>query len=271
MEDSDIVRQYYDQNARTEWERLCLGGRMRPEFVLSARMLEGYIRPGDRVLDLGGGPGRYSLHLAQMGARVTLADLSPANVALALELARERGLPLRALTVNALDLSPLAGQVFDHVLCMGPLYHLLEAGQQRQCVANCLAALRPGGTLFASFIGGFAGVIYALKEQPEWVTMEALAEVEYKAAVVAGRGYGGDAFTRACFVWPHEIEALMAGFPLEKLHLMGCEGILAPNEVLILEQPEAVYAAWLQLAWQLAERPELLSYSEHLMYVGRKA
>lgn len=46
------------------WERL----EKHPfEFRLTSWMLEKHIKPGDRVLDVGGGPGRYAIHFAKMG------------------------------------------------------------------------------------------------------------------------------------------------------------------------------------------------------------
>ena len=44
-------------------------------------MMDKYIRPGDRILDIGGGPGRYAIRFAQRGCAVTLVDLSPGNIA----------------------------------------------------------------------------------------------------------------------------------------------------------------------------------------------
>jgi len=35
-------------------------------------------------------------------------------------------------------------------------------------------------------------------------------------------------------------------------------------------QPEPIVTAWLDMAEKLAEREDLLSWAEHLMYVGRK-
>ena len=58
----EAVRGYYDENARLEWERL----EKHPfEFRLTTGMMERYIRPGNSVLDIGGGPGRYSIHFAK--------------------------------------------------------------------------------------------------------------------------------------------------------------------------------------------------------------
>jgi len=45
---------------------------------------------------------------------------------------------------------------------------------------------------------------------------------------------------------------------------------LAPNEPNILCQPEEVVNKWLNLAEEVCEREDLLSFSEHLMYIGKK-
>ena len=52
------VRQFYNQDPMLEWGRL---DRHPFEEIITRHYLERYIKPGDRVLDLGGGPGRYSL------------------------------------------------------------------------------------------------------------------------------------------------------------------------------------------------------------------
>jgi hypothetical protein len=60
-ENIKIVQDFYNANSLGEWNRIA----GRPEFLLTCRMLDRYIKPGDRVLDIGGGPGRYSLYLAE--------------------------------------------------------------------------------------------------------------------------------------------------------------------------------------------------------------
>ena len=92
MDSLDIVKKFYDETVNNEWERL---DRHKVEFELSKRYMNRYIKPNDKVLDLGGGPGKYSLYLAERGCDVTLADLSPKNVDFALKKAKELGLPLK--------------------------------------------------------------------------------------------------------------------------------------------------------------------------------
>lgn len=47
---------------------------------------------------------------------------------------------------NALDLEAFPDAAFDAVLLMGPMYHLLEAGEGAQALAEAHRVLRPGGT-----------------------------------------------------------------------------------------------------------------------------
>lgn len=266
MDTTDIIRSYYDAEVETEWERIA----GRPEFLLTCRYLSRYIRPGHRVLDIGGGPGRYSLWLAQQGCDVTLLDLSPENVRFAQKKAAQEGLALTALTGDARRADAAVEGTFDCVLLMGPLYHLLEEGDRVQAVEAALRRLKPGGVFFASFINLFAGMIFAMKFDPTLLISENAAEQSYHQCVLEDRSYAGEAFTRAFFIRQEAVVPFMAQFPLEKLHLFGQEGITSPCEGNIMTQPKEVVEAWLDAAEQLAERPDLLSWAEHLMYVGRR-
>ena len=117
--DREAVRAFYNEHAEGEWNRI--GGR--PEFLLTCRFFDKLIPEGSRVADIGGGPGRYSLHLARRGCRVTLCDLSEENVRLAKERAEEEKLCITAVAGDALETKTLPGAPFDAVLLMGPLYH----------------------------------------------------------------------------------------------------------------------------------------------------
>ena len=259
-----IVRDYYDENAEAEWNRIA----GRPEFILTCRYIDRYARKGQRVLDVGGGPGRYSLYLAEKGCDVTLLDLSGANVRFAREQAQNQGLPLNAVEGDARLAHTLVDGLFDHVLLMGPMYHLLEEAERIQAVDACLRVLKPGGCLFVSFINMFAGVIYAMKYDPACI-FDAKDEAFYQSMLL-NQSNGGDGFTKSFFIAQHEVLPFMARFPLEKLHFFGQEGIMSPCEQNLMSQPLELVSAWLDLAEKLSEREDLLSWSEHLMYVGRK-
>ncbi len=50
-----------------------------------------FLQPGLKVLDAGGGYGRYSIPLAERGCQVTHLDLSPRMIEEAKKLAGDRG------------------------------------------------------------------------------------------------------------------------------------------------------------------------------------
>ena len=263
-----VVKEFYDKSALDEWERL----NAHPiEFILTTYMMEKYIKPGDTILDIGGGPGRYSIHFAKMGCDTTLVDLSEGNIALAKQKAQEAGVSLRAQAANCLDLDTLGLGQYDHVFLMGPLYHLIDESQRVRAVELALKHAKPGGNLYASFIMTFAGIIYDLKT-PDFICQDCAdpSSAPLITAVETGTNYSGKAFTNACFMAQGLIEPFMSQFGMDKLHLFGQEGILAPNEKDVLARDEAERACWIDLAKRFLERPELLAYSEHAMYIGRK-
>ena len=265
-ETTEIIRDYYNKMVEVEWNRIA----GRPEFLLTCRFIDRYARPGDRVLDIGGGPGRYSLYLAEKGCDVTLFDLSDENVRFAVEQAKARNVKLNAVAGDARMVDQNFTEQFDHILLMGPMYHLLEESDRVRAVEAALRLLKPGGVIFISFINLFAGMIYEMKIDPQLVISTDQDHLDYMKSFLANESYAGDAFTKAFFMKQDEIVSFMSRFPLEKLHLIGQESITSPCESNIMSLPKEMVTLWLDLCEKICEREDLLSWSEHLMYIGRK-
>lgn len=264
----DAVRDFYDSDPQMEWDRL---ERQPFEFELTTYMMDKYIRPGDSVLDIGGGPGRYSIHYAQKGCAVTLAELSGGNVEFAKAKAKEKGVSLAAHAVNCLELDSLGLPQFDHVFLMGPLYHLQKEADRVKAVEAALRHLKPGGKLYVSFIQIFSGLIYDLQHGGHIVqdvgnpAVNSLIE-----QVELGGDYSGSGFTAVYFYHPRNILPFMERFPLTKLHLFPQEGFLAPNKLQLMERGAEEIRQWTEVAKEYLEVPELLSWGEHIMYIGEK-
>ena len=263
-ENIKIVQDFYDANPLGEFNRIA----NRPEFLLTCRMLDRYIRPGDKILDIGGGPGRYSLYLAEKGCDVTLFDLSPENIKFAGEKSAELNLTIKTITGDAREADKLTCEKFDNILLMGPMYHLLEENDRITAVNAALNLLKPNGIIFVSFINTLAGFIYYMKFQPDCVQWE--NEKDFIDKTVERKSFDADAFTKAFFIDHGDILPFMSQFSLEKLHLFGQESITSPCENNIMSQPKEIIDLWFDLCERIWEREDLLSWSEHLMYVGRK-
>lgn len=263
----EIVKNFYDDNTEQEWTRL----KRRPiEFSIAKRYISRFIKPGDKVLDMGGGPGRYTLWLAEMGCKVTLADLSSENVKFAKQRARELGLSIRAYQLDARNPGKLKGEQFDHVLLFGPLYHLLEERDREKTVRACLDMLRTDGTLFCTFISSYTSILYYLKNEPHKVLEDSDFMKNRLNRFLADQSFCGQTFTQVYYSKQEEARKFMERFPLQKLHFLGMEGILAPFEIMTNEQPDDVVNAWIDIAEQVCEREDLISWSEHFLYIGKK-
>lgn len=97
-----------------------------------------------RVLDVGCGTGEHALMAASLGLDATGVDASDTAIAIARRKADERGLPVRFISWDALDLADL-GESFDTVLDSG-LFHVLEDHDRPRFVEALRASMPVGAT-----------------------------------------------------------------------------------------------------------------------------
>jgi S-adenosylmethionine-dependent methyltransferase len=264
----DLVRGYYDKRADDEWQR---HDRHRMEFAVSKRLLSDHLPPRGRLLDCGGGPGRYAIWLASQGFDVTLFDLSRACLDKAGAEAQLQSLHLQYELGTATDLSRFQDASFDAVLLMGPLYHLRQIEERRLALMEAARVLRPGGMVAAAFITRVAPLRYVAKEQPETVLelYDAMLNVTRQGFDESFPAPDYDHF-HAYFAHPGEIEPLLDEAGLSVKGLFAVEGFVGTLDEAMnaLEGPE--WEAWVDLNYRLASEATLLSAADHVLAFARK-
>ena len=263
------VERFYDQNPEYEWERL---ERHRTEFAVTMRALEDYLpKPPAKILDVGGGPGRYAIALTQRGYEVTLFDLSRACLELARKKAEEAGAKLAGYEHgDARDLSRFEDESFDAVLLLGPLYHLLEEGDRRRAIREARRVLRPGELIFAAFITRYGPIRRIAKHEPQRI-LEDRERLEQLLTSGAVRPRPGGRFTDAYRSHPSEVRPLMETEGFKTLDLIACEGVISLLEEKVNELSGKLWEAWVELNYRLGRDPSLHGAAEHLLYVGRRS
>lgn len=266
-EKTQEVREHYNLDPKKEWDRLKI--KHPHEKYITIHVMDRYIKPGDKILDIGGGPGHYSIHYAGQGHDVTLLDLSDENVRFAKKKARQYGVKMQALQGDAMDLSAFPDASFDVVFLMGPLYHLMEEESRRKAILEAKRVLKPGGYLFSSFILMFGGVIWGLREMPETILFpeeQALFDVAAKGESLAFK-----AFTYSNMATVSEAKELLASIPgLQTVTVFGQESILAAYKNTLKASTKKVRQAWYDYALRYCEKEDYLTHSEHLMIVSKK-
>jgi len=265
MDSVENVRQFYDGFVEDEWHRL---ERHKVEYELTRRYICRFIKPNDKVLDLGGGPGRYSLYLSQLGCDVTLADLSQNNVDFALNKAKEVGLPLSGICADSRDLSDITDEQYDHVLCMGPMYHLKDEQDRAKTITECLKKLKPNGTLFVAFVSSYSLAWDCLIKKPSLILND--ARKSQLNVLSQDVDFTGQGWSENYFIRPKDVLPFFRQFAIEKVHLVNCESFLFLREPELLGESPEVVSAWLDLAEQVCEREEFLNLAAHILYIGRK-
>ncbi len=199
-------------------------------FLIDALGLE----PGDRVLDVGCGPGRHSLALASAGLEVVGVDISAEFVELAMAAAVEADVSDSVRFVRAdarrLTLADVGDEPFDAAisLCQGAFG--LAGGPGAETVAGreldepilaaMAATLRPGGQLAVSAFSAY----FQLRYLEERDTFDADAGVNHEHTAlrdVDGAERPAELWT-TCFT-PRELRLLARCVGLEDLQVFGVE------------------------------------------------
>jgi ubiquinone/menaquinone biosynthesis C-methylase UbiE len=264
------VERYYDLSSANEWARL---ERNRTEYAVTLRALKDYLPPPPaRVLDCGGGPGRYAIELTRQGYAVTLFDLSRINLSFARTQAHAASVSLAGYEHGtATDLSRFPNDSFNVVLLQGPLYHLLIDSEREAALRETYRVVKPGGVMIAAFITRYAFLRYISNEKPEDLHQRA-AEIEtFWQTGVLPTPLTSDGGFVAHLVFPADVRPLVESAGFNVRALLGVEGLstLIDDKVNAL-QGEA-WEAWVEMNYRAAADSSLHGASDHLLCVAEKA
>lgn len=101
------------------------------------------LQAGQRVLDLGCGPGLYANRFAQLGLQVTGVDYSERSIKYARSAAEQLGLAIEFRYQDYLTLAEKP--IFDAALLIYGEYCVFNPDQRCRLLANIMQALKPGG------------------------------------------------------------------------------------------------------------------------------
>jgi SAM-dependent methyltransferase len=262
--DETALHDYYEKGG--ERDRLS-----RPFGVLELErtkeiLLRHLPAPPAVVADVGGGPGRYALWLAERGHQVQHCDL----VALHVEQLQEdaAGLPVTSKVADARSLD-LADASVDAVLLLGPIYHLRQRDDRLRALGEARRVVRPGGPVFVAAISRWAPRLDGELRLRLYERYESLREETRK---VERTGWlpplAQGSFTGYCHR-PQQLRAELRAAGLEVVDLVGVEGPAFLLHDLADRLGDPLDRTVVLDAARTFERvPELLGIGPHLLATG---
>ncbi len=253
-DDTALVQEIYRRFE--EDTRLTKSKAAQVEFLTTVTYIEQYLKPGDQILDIGAGTGRYSLYFAGKGFRVSALELADSNIAaFRAKLTGEQ--PVDLAQGNALDLSRYADNTFDAVLLLGPLYHLHSDADKLQCIAEAKRVCRPGGKIFFAFITNDIVILTMQQAHPDYL--------------LAG-DYNKETFRLDDFPFVfHTVQRcrdLLNRGGIRICREIASDGVSELLGDLINGMDDATYRQYLRYHFYTCEKPEHLGMSNHLLFIG---
>jgi ubiquinone/menaquinone biosynthesis C-methylase UbiE len=145
--DPDWVRSFYDQYGEQEWARWDISPVERIKLEVHLHYVRKYLKAGDRVLEMGAGPGRFTQELARITKRIVVADISPVQLGLNRKNALEMHFSESVeswVECDMCDLACFTEGEFDAVVCYGgPLSYVFD--EREVAIGELLRVTKPGG------------------------------------------------------------------------------------------------------------------------------
>ena len=266
MKDNQYLIDYYsnyDEDGRLDSRHNSV------EFLTTMRYIERYLKPGDKIIEIGAATGRYSHYLARKGYSVDAVELVEHNI----EVFKKNTQPEEKVTItqgNAMDLSGFADNTYDITLILGPLYHLYNQEDKRKALGEAIRVTKPGGVIFAAHIISDACVLHTGFMTGKIDVAEYIEKGLIDPHMFATRSEPKLLFE---LVRKENIDELISTLPINRLHYVATDGYAGYVESMrdaLAAMDEATFELYLQYHFATCEREDLAGATTHSLDILRK-
>lgn len=234
------------------------------EFITTTSYIDKYLKPGDKILEVGAGTGAYSLYYANKGYQVDAIELVQANVN-TMKMKITDKMNINAIQGNALDLSNYNDNTFDITLVLGPLYHLFDQNEVNKAIEEAIRVTKKGGKIY------FAFILFDLTMLTWGFQLKNIYE-NYGDNKQVSKKFTPNNDENLIFNmrYINEIKDIMNNFKVKKLHYVATDGIgrVIRNDIENMTDEE--YKLYVDYHLSICEREDLIGYSGHILSIVEK-
>lgn len=254
-----ILENYY--NNYDEESRLVRDKTHTIEFITTTKFIDKYLKSGDRILEIGAGTGRYTIHYANKGYTVDAVELVKKNLDI-LKSKITKDLKVNAIQGNCLDLSMYDDNTFDVTLVLGPLYHLYTEEDAKKAIDESLRVTKKNGKIIIAYITDDAVVLSYGVRKGNLKRLPELCDENWK---VENRAEEIFATYRI-----EDFDRLISGFNVQRLETIAADGIAPQMQEYINKLDEEEFALYVDYHLKNCMRKELMGYSSHVLEIIEK-
>lgn len=233
------------------------------EYLTTMKYIHEGLQPGQRVLEIGAGTGRYALALAREGYRVDAVELVQKNLD-ALLAKIQPGEKVAAAQGNALNLSMYADDTFDLTLCLGPMYHLYTELDKVQALREAVRVTKRGGRILVAYCMNEATIIsYCfIRNAIHDCLAKGMLTEDYRCL-----SEPKDIFE---MVRTEDIARLNAQVNAEQLKLVATDGAANYLRDTLAAMDDATFDLFMDYHLKTCERADLIGATHHSLSILRK-
>lgn len=226
------------------------------EYLTALKYINEYLKPNDKIIDIGAGTGKYSKYFYDKGYDVTAVELVKHNLR---QIEKKN---IKCMLGNATNLKKIKDNSYDITLLFGPLYHLISMEEKIKALNEAKRITKPNGYIFISYcMNEYAIIEHGFKDNNILKELN-LIDNDFKITPNNKDLYS--------FVRLEDINHLKDQTNLKRIKIISQDG---PSEYIkktINKMDDKTFEIYLNYHFKTCEKPELLGAGRHVMDILKK-